>query len=43
MFDKVADGIGANRKTLICRIQEPIVSKNLQAINLRAHLGAFSS
>lgn len=39
---KVAEMIGANRKTIICRIAEPIVSEHLQVTNLPAFLNEFS-
>lgn len=35
--------IGANRKTLICRIAEPIVTGDMQVTNLRACLEAVSA
>lgn len=41
-LEKVADMIGANRKTLICRIAEPVVSKSLQVTNLQAYLNTLS-
>ena len=42
-LDKVADLIGANRKTVICRIAEPILSDSLTVTNLPAFLARESS
>jgi predicted AAA+ superfamily ATPase len=42
-LEKVAGMIGADRKTIICRIAEPIVSDQFQVTNLPAFLNNFSA
>ena len=42
-LEKVAGLIHADRKTIICRMAEPIVSKNLRVTNLPAFLNDLSS
>lgn len=42
-LNKVADMIGADRKTIICRIDEPIASDDLQVTNLPAFLNGLSA
>jgi len=42
-LETVAALIGAKRKTLLCRIEKPILAESLQVTNLRAYLGAGPS
>lgn len=42
-LEKVAEMIGANRKTIICRIAEPITTNDLQVTDLQTYLKSIRS